>query len=137
MPFSLTKLPDQPIIIGAYTGIVRCQDIKDATKGALELLQTDEAVITKHWKYYIVDVRALDMDFAELSCIIDYELQGYPGTFTDPYAFSVMVGTKLIIRAFQKIMNQKGVDASALAIYLRIEDAYAAVQAHIAAHSSA
>ncbi len=134
MPFSVTKLPDQPIIIGTYTGVVRCQDVKDATKRALELLQTDAAVIAKGWKYYIVDVRTLDMDFAELSCIIDYELQGYPGTFTDPYAVSVMVGTNLIIRAFQKIMNQQGVDASALAVYLRMEDAHAAIQAHMAAH---
>ncbi len=134
MPFSLTKHPDQPIIIGAYTGIIRCQDVKDATKQALELLQTDEAVIAKGWKYYIVDVRTLDTDFGELSCIIDYELQGYPGTFTDPYAFSVMVGTNVFIRAFQKIMNQKGVDASALAIYLRMEDAHAAIQAHMNAH---
>ncbi len=105
MPFSLTKVPDQPLIMGVYSGTIRCEDIKAATSQALDLLRTDEAVIAKGWKYYIVDLRTLNTDFGELSCIIDYELQGYPGTFTDPYAFSVMVGTNVFIRAFQKIMS--------------------------------
>ncbi len=113
-----------------YEGVVRCGDVKQATEHALELLQANNGD-ADHWKYYIIDVRTLEMDFAELSCIIDYELQGFPGTFTDPCAFAVIVGTTLISRAFQKIMTQKGVDASALAIYLRMEDAHAAIQAHI------
>lgn len=137
MPVHLEKLPDQPIIVGTYTGIVRCRDVMTATRDALELLLADagaNADVTTMRKYYLVDARTLDMEISELGCIVDYELKGLPGTFTDPYAFAVFVGTNLVIRAFQKLMAQKGVEADELAIYLRMEDAYAAIQAHIRSH---
>ncbi len=136
MSIRLEKLPDQPIFIGTPDGVIRCEDIKDFIRQSLEMLP-DEPDLTTRWKYYIADVRNLDMDFSELMCLLDYEFQGLPGTLSDEHTFVAVVGTNLLIRAFQKIGYQRGMDSSMLVIYLRMEDATAAVQAHIDAHEGA
>jgi hypothetical protein len=130
MPIRLEKLPDQPIIIVTPDGATRCEEVKECIRESLELLANGSDLATC-WKYFIVDVRTINMDLSELMCVLDYEFRGLTGTLSDAHTFIAVVGTNLLVRAFQKIGYQRGLDAALLPICMRIEDAHAAVQAHI------
>lgn len=137
MPIKLWKYPDSPIIISTYDGVVRCQDVKAALIEVDQFIRSFEATASLlPRRYYVIDVRTVDMDISELGCVMDLQLKGQAGTLSDPNLRVTFVGTNFIIRTFQKFLLQHGVDRSMLSIYLRMEDALVALQARITADST-
>ena len=121
MSVQVTKLPNEPIIILTYEGLLDVETVKSAFQQSVELMQNIDGPV-----YRISDVRAGDADergFAELFKLIGQLRNGVAGSSADPRIHGVFVGGNQLARLYADFMRQNQFGSRLIPFYQTVDEA--------------
>jgi len=133
MPFTAERVPNEPIVVFTYTGVLDLPLFQQALDMNAKFIAEVGGPI-----YIIVDVRNMQTNFMDMLRIMQETQQQRPGAATDPNIKQLFfVGGDALVRMFQDNITRKNLPMH-LAMFPSVEDAVesARVQAKISANQA-
>lgn len=95
MPFALSQLPDEPIIVGSLEFPIHDYlDELPILRARLDEIASAQPGLT----VVIWDIRAQDISYSDIILLLDEAREGGPGNLTDPRLRPIVISTHPIAR---------------------------------------
>lgn len=116
MPVTVERIPNKPVIILHYSGLLDVDTVKSAFAQSLVLAAQIEGTI-----YRIADVSAANGSFQEVMGIIKAVRDGLPGNPLDARIRVVFVGNHQLVQYYTNAVKNMG--AAPMPVFHTLEDA--------------
>lgn len=127
MPITVERLPNQPIFLVYYTGMVTAEDITGMFEASARLIAPQETII-----YRINILQDGSSTLADILNSIRQTAQDMPGAVTDPRFFGLFVGFNPLVDVY-KDLAQRNLGARNIPVFSTLAEAIQYVEARIAA----
>jgi hypothetical protein len=104
MPATVEQLPDEPIILLTFSGVINAETVRDAFIESAALAEKIEGTV-----YRITDIRQGEANFRDVLGVVAQVRSRTPGSSSDPKIKGVFVGTHPLARLYADFMRQMGI----------------------------
>lgn len=118
MSVTVTRIPNEPILVATIEGDVDLSTIQDLFAQSRELMKDMQGHV-----YRITDTRKAGVTFSELRDIVREAATRTEGSSTDPNVTPVFVGNQQMLRMTSGLMRQQQFGGIQIPIFGSIEEA--------------